>query len=101
MSAGTAVRCPTCGANNVLGMLNCAWCGARLFAWLGDPFGNLDLGGAEAGAVLREQRRAGPPVGKLVLGGLLAWALGYLWGLWSLLLVSLLGLVLWKSPRIG
>lgn len=44
------MRCPRCEANNLRQELYCGRCHHRLFAWLGDPFGQRDLPSAARAA---------------------------------------------------
>ncbi len=116
-SLADGTPCPGCPATNPPTALYCWACRHRLFAWLGDPFGELEApglpaqahqqpaatGAAAAPAGAAPVRRAGYPWGKLVVGGIAAWAL---WasldhGMPAALAAVAILAVLWRWPRMG
>lgn len=119
------MRCPKCQTENPSDTLYCDACHLRLFAWLGDPFGNLDLpvvaaqpsrsGGAASTLVSsttpitgtqeysRERRHDETPAfpwGKAVVTGLLTVIL-LSSPVWAVFTAVSLGLAIWRFPRIS
>src|SRR4051812_14579940 len=85
------VRCTGCRTINGDDQLTCRLCGNRLVAWLGDPFGNLELPDAQPRglasvanwpapepAAARPSRAGGFPLGKLIFSVAVLWLLSFL-----------------------
>ncbi|MBI4497026.1 MAG: hypothetical protein HY689_03885 [Chloroflexi bacterium] len=96
------MRCPQCQAKNRRESLDCGACGGRLFAWLGDPFGNLELPaalvrrpGAPAGSA------AGFPWGKSLIAGTLLLLLFQVAPGRTLVAAVAIAALLWRWPRMG
>jgi hypothetical protein len=95
------MRCPSCGLDAPAGD-SCSACGARLFAWLGDPFGGMELP-APRTAVARHPAaaRPRPSNAKLLVAALVIVFVASLSALWATLLVITFLLVLVRWPGLG
>ena len=87
------MRCPQCQQENRGHRLYCRACNHRLFAWLGDPFGNVELSGHLA--------PAGFPWGKAVAAApFVLWLFSVSPG-WAGLLAVMVGVALGRWRRLG
>ena len=99
--------CARCGHANPAGSLHCQSCGHRLFAWLGDPFGNLDPPAHPAAsgttAAITARSVATTSWGRWVTASvvvLLSYPFDETHGLWTLAGAVLLAVTLWRRPRV-
>lgn len=104
------MRCPRCQTENPPGADFCRVCRHRQFAWLGDPFGELEPPEAlsEAAGAAKPPVAAvalpaarGFPWGKAIVAGLLTLMLLAASPVWATVGGAAVGFVLWRWRRIG
>jgi hypothetical protein len=104
------MRCPGCDADCQVDT-RCPDCGGRLFAWLGDPFGNQDLPSSGAAIASGLPARPAPqplvvrqpsyPLGKLTAVCLVAFVLASRSLLAAVAITALAAVLLWRRPATG
>ena len=93
------MRCPACQTENADEALSCHRCRHRLFAWLGDPFGNLEPPGQPPAAETRAP--AGSRWEKVAVASLLVVLLLIVSPGSAVVTAAVLAVVVRRWPAIG
>src|SRR5262245_1248594 len=94
------MQCPRCQTEGSAGEF-CPGCGQRLFAWLGDPFGSLELSPTAAATRTQPLPRAHPSVQKLIMGIAVVFAAWFASPVVAGVALVTMLVVLWRWPRLG
>lgn len=95
------MRCPRCGTDGAAGGY-CSACGRRLFAWLGDRFGAMELvGPGRAASPVSARSRSVTSTGKVIFGLCIIAVVFVASPVWAAVLLIGFLVVLWRWPGVG
>ena len=94
------MRCLRCGTEGA-SALYCTRCGHRLFAWLGDPLGAMELTGLSSAAAATPRTSSATTAAKVILGVCAVLLASYISSAWAAILLIAFLVVFWRWPRIG